>query len=75
MNSGGPSTPGAYLRVDEGRHLGRGGLTLAWFPGHGSAFGTGLWLRADSNWYTSIAQHGYGADPDHMPGVLPGTRP
>lgn len=47
------------------------GLALAWFPGHGSAFGTGLWLRADSNWYTSIAQHGYGADPDHMPAFFP----
>ena len=47
------------------------GLALAWFPGHGSAFGTGLWERADSNWYTSIAQHGYGADPDHTPAFFP----
>jgi len=47
-------------------------LSLAWFPGHGSAFGTGLWLRADSNWYTSIARQGYGADPGHMPAFFPG---
>ena len=47
-------------------------FALAWFPGHGSAFGTGLWLRADSNWYTSIARHGYGADPGEMPAFVPG---
>jgi hypothetical protein len=47
-------------------------LTLAWFPGHGNHFGTGLWLRADSNWYTSIARHGYGADPGHTPAFFPG---
>jgi hypothetical protein len=46
-------------------------LVLAWFPGHGDAFGTGLWVRADSSWYTSIAHHGYGSDPQHMPAFFP----
>ena len=46
-------------------------LALAWFSGHGSAFGTGLWVRADSNWYTSIARHGYAIDPQEHAAFFP----
>ena len=46
-------------------------LALAWFSGHGSAFGTGLWVRADSNWYTSIARHGYSIDPQEHAAFFP----
>jgi hypothetical protein len=45
-------------------------ISLAWFSGHGSAFGTGLWVRADSNWYTGIARHGYGFSPQ-QPAFFP----
>ena len=45
-------------------------LALAWFPRHGGGFGTTLWVRADSSYYTDIARHGYhaGAEPAFFPG-------
>jgi hypothetical protein len=44
-------------------------LALAWFPRHGGGFGTTLWVRADSSFYTDIARHGYhgGAEPAFFP--------
>ena len=41
------------------------------FSGHGGAFGTGLWVRADSNWYTSVARHGYSIDPQAHAAFFP----
>ncbi len=50
---------------------GAAALALAWFSGHGGAFGTGLWVRADSNWYTSVARHGYSIDPQAHAAFFP----
>jgi hypothetical protein len=46
-------------------------FVFAWFPRHGGGFGTTLWVRSDSNWYTAIAHHGYGPDPQHLPAFFP----
>ncbi|HEY3921141.1 MAG TPA: glycosyltransferase family 39 protein [Gaiellaceae bacterium] len=46
-------------------------FAFAWFPRHGGGFGYTLWVRTDSNWYTSIARHWYGADPLHTPAFFP----
>jgi len=47
-------------------------LALAWFPSrHGSAFGTGLWVRWDAGWFLRIARHGYGSDTVNAPAFFP----
>jgi hypothetical protein len=39
------------------------GATDGWF--------LDLWARADSGWYLTIAEHGYGVDPDHSTAFFP----
>lgn len=50
---------------------GAAAFAFAWFPRHGGGFGTTLWVRSDSNWFTTIAKVGYSADPHHTPAFFP----